>query len=340
MAIRHITVHHVRRLSEDGPIELDESPQELINNADIESLFGHFKRLFNSKPGKQFGRFNDDHGSYPADIWTREFINQKIPFTSWAQKLSGEFKQHLESQPSELDFYILYIEEQVEQGRRLHILLTETESGFAYANPLDVEPIEYLNTTRLEIAARLEIEDWLSDTESASYLCVLTARTAAKAGEAFARAIGFQSATNIEQDTATFLDAIEQFCDYSDENAGKVIRKKAYNFCVEQHKAGEPVRFQELSGAVDEEAPNRFAEFARTTLATDNRELRPDYRKLRRLVRFSGKGNGISLSFSSDLIEKSIVYDKAANSLTINDIPKTLKQQLSQYFEQKKKDQA
>ncbi|PID43175.1 MAG: nucleoid-associated protein NdpA [Gammaproteobacteria bacterium] len=336
MAIRHITVHHVTRAPEDGPVDLDESPRELTNNADIESLFGHFKRLFNSKPGKQFGRFHEDHGQYPAGTWTRELIDRKMPFTSWAQKLSREFKQHLESHPCELDFYILYIEEQVERGRRLHILLTETESGFAYASQLNVEPVEYLNTARLEIAARLEIEDWLTDTQSTSYLCLLTARTAAKAGDTFARAIGFQSATNIEQDTATFLDAIEQFCDHSEEDAGKVIRKKAYDFCVEQHKAGEPVRFEELSGVVDEESPNRFAEFAKTALETDNTELRPDYRKLKRLVRFSGKGNGISLSFSSDLIESSIIYDRSANSLIIKDIPKTLKQQLSQYFEQKK----
>ncbi len=336
MAISHITVHHITRSPEDGPVVVDESPQELANNADLESLFGHYKRLFNSKPGKQFGRFHEDAAAFPGGSWTRELIDQKLGFTSWARNITQEFKRHLEEIPTELDVYLIYVEEQVEQGRRLHVFGTETESGFAYASGLNLEATEYLNTARLDIAARLEVEDWLSDPHSNSYLCVLSARNIAKAGEAFAKAVGFQNATNIEQDTATFLDAIEQFCHQSDENAGKVIRKKAYDYCVEQHKSGEPVTFDELSTVVDEEAPERFAHFARGAFENPEQELRPDYRKLKKLVKFSGKGNGISLSFSSDLIERSIVYDPSANSLIIRDIPKALKQQLSQYFDQKK----
>lgn len=226
MAIKHITVHHITRSPADGPVQVNESPQELTNNADLESLFGHYKRLFNSKPGKQFGRFHEDAASFPGGSWTRELIDQKIAFTSWARNISQEFKRQLEEVPAELDMYMMYVEEQVEQGRRLHILGTETESGFAYVSGLNLEATEYLNTSRLDIAARLEVEDWLSDAQNNSSLCVLAARNLAKAGEAFAKSVGFKNATNIDQDTATFLDAIEQFCHHSDENAGKVIRKK------------------------------------------------------------------------------------------------------------------
>ena len=59
---------------------------------------------------------------------------------------------------------------------------------------------------------------------------------------------------------------------------------------------------------------------------------------LKHLVRISGKGNGLSLSFSSDLMQQTILFDEQSDTLTITAIPKSLKKQIMEHLNSAKKD--
>lgn len=340
MAIEQIALQHISRSPEDAPLEIDDITG-ITANADIVALFSQFKRVFNAKPGKRFGKFNEDFSSYPTALLLNEVVEQKITFSSFCEKVSAQLVSHAVGLPFELDAHLLYILESVEQGQRLFVLFLETESGFSINKHEGITASDHLSLTRLDMGARIDITEWLSDSEKNSatigpannYFTILTSRTSAKAGEAFSKALGFANSLDIEQDTATFLDAIERFAANADQKEAAVIKKKAYDFCVEQHKLGDSIRVEELAEVVDESAPSRFTDFAKNNLTEFPTDLRPDYRKLKRLVKFTGKGNGMSLSFSSDLIQNSIVYDEASNTLTILEVPKTLRQQLHEYFQ-------
>lgn len=334
MAIEQIALHHVCRSPEDAPLEVT-TIDGITANADLVALFSQFKRVFNAKPGKRFGRFQDDYSSYPAGNLLHEVIDGKLAFNSFCEKVSKELATHASGLPFEIDSHILYVQETIEQGQRLFVLFLETESGFSINRHEGIHASDHLSLTRLDMGAKIDISEWLSENNENNYFTLLTNRTSAKAGEAFSKALGFSNALDIEQDTATFLDAIERFAANTDEKEASLIKKKAYDFCVEQHKLGDSVRVEELAEVVDEAAPSRFTEFAKTNLAEFPADLRPDYRKLKRLVKFTGKGNGMSLSFSSDLIQNSIVYDENSNTLTILEVPKTLRQQLIEYFHKK-----
>ena len=97
------------------------------------------------------------------------------------------------------------------------------------------------------------------------------------------------------------------------------VHQKAYEFCVEQQQMGEAVPLKALSNYVNEKDPEQFAEFAQQFGQLDSeKNLRPDTRKLKHLVRISGKGNGLSLSFSSDLMQQTILFDEQSDTLTRN----------------------
>jgi nucleoid-associated protein len=335
MAIEQIVLQHLGRSPDDAPVQI-EPIEGITAGADMVALFSQYKRVFNAKPGKRFGKFQDDFSAYPAASLLNEVIDGKLPFKSFCEKISAAFATHAIGLPFELDTHILYVLESIEQGQRLFVLFLETESGFSINKHEGICASDHLSLTRLDMGAKIDITEWRGETGGENnYFTLLTNRTSAKAGEAFTKALGFTNALDIEQDTATFLDAIERFAANTDDKEAAVIKKKAYDFCVEQHKLGDSVRVAELAEVVDESAPSRFKEFAKANLTEFPDDLRPDYRKLKRLVKFTGKGNGMSLSFSSDLIQNSIVYDEASNTLTILEVPKTLKQQLLEYFHKK-----
>ena len=96
---------------------------------------------------------------------------------------------------------------------------------------------------------------------------------------------------------------------------------------------GEAVPLKALSNYVNEKDPEQFAEFAQQFGQLDSeKNLRPDTRKLKHLVRISGKGNGLSLSFSSDLMQQTILFDEQSDTLTITAIPKSLKKQIMEHL--------
>lgn len=138
----------------------------------------------------------------------------------------------------------------------------------------------------------------------------------------------------MEKETLTFMDAVEAFAKSSEpEEAGK-IRARAYEFSKEQHALGEPVAIEALSGYLDEEQPQRFKEFANETAELpESGVLHPDHRKVKKLVRIAGSGGGMSVSFSSDLVNQAVYYDRDNDALTITKLPKALREQLQRYLE-------
>ncbi len=175
----------------------------------------------------------------------------------------------------------------------------------------------------------------LGDSPTEDYLVLAMSRTAAKNGDIFSKMLGYQNSIDTEKETETLLETLEKYTKKIEGKEAAQCRKKAYDFCVEQQQIGEPVQIEQLSNYIDENEPQRFASFAREEQSINSEaEFRPDNRKLKHLVRFTGKGNGMSLSFSSDLIQSSVHYNPANDTLTITEIPKSLKAQLAKFIDQ------
>jgi nucleoid-associated protein len=54
---------------------------------------------------------------------------------------------------------------------------------------------------------------------------------------------------------------------------------------------------------------------------------------VKKLVRIGGSGGGMSVSFSSDLMNQAVYYDRDKDSLTITRLPKVLREQLQRYLD-------
>ena len=104
------------------------------------------------------------------------------------------------------------------------------------------------------------------------------------------------------------------------------------DYCLDQGKLGEPVRYKELSQYIDEDSPEQFETFAKDQQqdSTPKEEFIPDRKCLKRYVTYSGRNKDISLSFAAKLLGDDIRFDRQNESIVINNLPKSLLKQLKE----------
>lgn len=336
MAIQSIIFHRIERFADDQPAKL--IPGEVAGKADAdhEALFSQLKKLFQFKPGKLFGSFDLEQSDRAMEAWVGEYLEGKIPFERMSLLYADKLKSYIDKTSESFANYLCCIHEDRADGQRLYLFMLETSSGMTIDQQLRLDTVEHLNPGKLDLAVRIEIEQWQERNTSEEPLMVLVkGRGAGKVGEAFSQSLAFKSKIDTAKETETLIDVLSHYTKEADPKESAALRQKAYDFCVEQQQVGETVPLSALSGFLDEEQPEKFAQFAcQHSELEETQKLHPDTRKLKHLVRLSGKGNGMSLSFSSDLIQQTILFDEKQDTLTITSIPKSLKKQLMEHLKE------
>lgn len=333
MAIKSIIFHKLSRWQEDQPAEVKLADASATLTADHEGLFSQLKKNFQFKAGKFYGQFDPDYANAPFQNWLKEHTQDKISFEKLSTLFVENFKELIDKTSETFDATMTLIHEDRADGARLYIFALESNPGLTIDSHLQLDTTEYLSPGKMDLAIRIDLEEaWNSETTE-PYLCMVKSRTKGKIGETFAQACSFKSNIDSAKETETLMEVLSGYSKQLPAKEAANLHQKAYEFCVEQQQLGEAVPLNALSSYVDEQAPERFSEFAREHAQLDREHsLRPDTRKLKHLVRISGKGNGLSLSFSSDLIQQTILFDEKSDTLTITAIPKSLKKQILEHL--------
>ncbi|MDI9244907.1 nucleoid-associated protein [Marinobacter sp. CHS3-4] len=334
MAIKHLRIAFASQLQPGSPARLIEGEPLAEPGGDYEGLQKQMKRLFNSKPGKKYGRFSEDTGESPFSAWLGDYLADRQSFASMTDRLFKQWQELLTGAQEEHQGHLMLVHEALADSEVVYLLIIESDSALRFDGQQALDTTDVLSLSRLNLAVRIEIDDWKSDQAAENYLTLVHARGTGEIGDHFIRLCGFTNQVDVEKETLTFLDAVEAFAKSSEPEKAGEVRHKAYEFCKEQHALGEPVEIEALSGYLDENEPQRFKEFASETAELpESGVLHPDHRKVKKLVRIAGSGGGMSVSFSSDLVNQAVYYDRDNDALTITRLPKALREQLKRYLE-------
>ncbi|WP_336366282.1 nucleoid-associated protein [Marinobacter sp. C2H3] len=334
MAIRHLRTAFASQYQPGQPARLVAGEPLQEPGGDYEGLHKQMKRLFNSKPGKKYGRFSEDLGECPFSAWLKDYLEEKQTFTALTDRVFGQWQELLNTSQEEFDGHLVVVHDALADAEVVYLFIAETDSALRFDGSQRLDTTEVLSLSRLNLALRIELDDWRGDSPGANYLTLLHGRGTGDPGDLFIRLCGFTNSVDVEKETVTFLDAVEAFAKNSAPEKAGEVRNRAYEFCKDQHALGEPVDINALSSYLDESQPERFREFAsQTTELPETGVLHPDHRKVKKLVRIAGSGGGMSVSFSSDLVNQAVYYDRDKDALTITRLPKALREQLQRYLE-------
>lgn len=336
MTIREWSIQILQKSGENASSQLKMPAKPAKGDADTESLCQTLKRVFMSKPGKAYGYLKMHLEQPVCGPWIKQWQERKIPFAEMAHHAMLAVKERIDALPMVTHCYCLWVCEQ--QGELSYLYAFMVESSITQVVNADfiIEPIEHLDPQGLSFAIRIDLtrlfsKDGLSGDDLA---IVFLQRQQRKLADAVCQGFGFTSSINTTEETETMMKGIEHYASTLGEPEAKVFKKRAIEFCKEQDNFGEPVAIADLSKATDDDNPESFASFFRNQLPEASANLHPDSRKLKQLVKFAGRSQTLSLSFSSEAINQSIIYNVEEGTLTIKEVPKSLKMRLRQYLEQ------
>ncbi|BFM16065.1 nucleoid-associated protein YejK [Maricurvus nonylphenolicus] len=331
MAIAHCVVHGIRRAGLSAPVELSLAEDKLAINGHVEELLRELKQAYVSKAGKSYGQFTRDAGSAQVASWLREFSEERLGFESFSRKFCEHLQQVLGEVEAEFEGHILFAVETLADADILFVFALQHSEGMYVDGDLDFKGTRYLDVKGIRLGAKVNITDWLTD--EPSYLSVLRSRGDKELTDAFMNCMGFTDQRDVAAETTEFLDIVTAYTAKMPEEEAQECRSKVVDYCLEQDKLGEPVVIESLSEHVSDSAPEQLAKFVAEQQQEARPALIPDRKQLRQFVRISGRNDELSMSFSSECLGSSIMYDKGTDSLTITNIPGPLKMRLLQHLQ-------
>ncbi|MGY2173002.1 nucleoid-associated protein, partial [Pseudomonas gingeri] len=165
---------------------------------------------------------------------------------------------------------------------------------------------------------------------SRQYISFIKPKGGRRATAYFRDFIGCQEGVDGPGETRTLLKAFSDFVE-SEDLGEELAREKTHalvNYSIAQTKLGEPVSLDELSELIDEDNPKTFADFIRAKDYDLSPTIPADKKTINHFRRFTGRAEGMSISFEAHLLGDKIEFDEAGGTLTLRGLPTQLTEQL------------
>jgi nucleoid-associated protein len=330
MPIRHCIVHLIDKKPDGSPAVLHARDSELATSQAMENLLADLNESYNAKQGKAWGLFHEESGAYPFSGWLRTYLDNEQDFTAFSRQAVEHLQKLMEESNLSTGGHVLLAHYQQGMTDYLAIALLHHSEGVAVTDALDVTPAKHLDLSQLHLAARINISEWQNNKQSKQYISFIKGKNGKKVSDYFRDFIGCQEGVDGPGETRTLLKAFSDYVESEDlpEEQAREKTKTLVGYATGQAKMGEPITLEELSGLIDEERPKAFYEHIRNKDYGMAPEFPADKRTLSQFQRFTGRAEGLSISFEAHLLGSKVEYDEGRDMLIIRQLPTQLKDQL------------
>ena len=329
MPIRHSIIHQIDKKPDGTPAVLSISKTELAESQVTENLLHDLNVAYNAKTGKAWGFFHAQSGAFPFSGWLQAYIDDG-DFIEFNHTAVEHLQKLMEESNLSVGGHVLLAHYQQGLTDYLIVGLLQHSEGVAVNADLSVTPSKHLDFGSINLAARINISEWRSNPKSRQYISCLRGSKGRKATDYFRDFIGCQEGIDGPGETRTLLKAFSDFVESEDvaEESAREKTQALVSYSMAQAKLGEPITLDELSELIDEERPKAFYDFIRNKDYGLSQEIPADKRTLNQFRRFTGRANGLSISFESHMLGSAIEYDAEAGSLLLRGLPTQLTNQL------------
>ncbi|WP_120993797.1 nucleoid-associated protein YejK [Stutzerimonas urumqiensis] len=330
MPIRHCIVHLIEKKPDGTPAVLHARDTELAESQAIENLLADLNESYNAKQGKAWGYFHDESGAFPFSGWLTQYLDEAQDFTAFSRQAVEHLQKLMEESNLSTGGHVLFAHYQQGMTEYLAIALLHHSEGVAVTDSLDVTPAKHLDLGQLHLAARINLSEWRNNKQSRQYISFIKGKNGKKVSDYFRDFIGCQEGVDAPGETRTLLKAFSDFVESEDlsEDETRTKTSALVDYASSQARLGEAITLEELSGLIDEDRPKAFYDHIRNKDYGLSPEIPPDKRTLNQFRRFTGRAEGLSISFEAHLLGSRIEYDEAQDTLIIRQLPTQLKDQL------------
>ncbi len=328
--LSNVILHQLSKNEQDELVVHFRS-ESLQLNSSSENLVAELHRVFHSKAGKGFGSFKSDS---EFQHWLQQLHNNELDFYQFSQQSVTRLKDELSKYPFADEGFVVFAQYQSLATDYLFIALLPTKHSLKVTEGLDISATDYLDISKMDIAARIDLSAYQTDRDSNRYLSYIKGRVGRKVADFFLDFMQAEVGLDTKQQNQVLMQAVDDFCTDSQFEKQEVneYKKQVYDYCSEQIKSGDEVQIRELSGELPQSPDgSSFLNYTQEQGYELEESFPGDRATVRKLTKYVGAGGGLNISFDSLLLGERIFYDPQTDTLTIKGTPPNLKDQLSRH---------
>lgn len=332
MPIQALIAHHITCTPESGTT-LSPGSRALPVDAAATALVDALKGSFFSRLSREHGSFADEGDPAPLPRALGARAEQQPDLVALSGQLLADWKTLLDPQPQPLDADVICFTEQHGDSEVLYLLVAGHKTAYTVGADLAIEETRHLDLGPSLFGIKVDLHEWRTARHYA-YLSLVPPRGNRPLADSFAVLTGFTPGLDKTDTTAAFLAGVEAFSREVDPDQADSYRSQVVDYCADREARDAPVDLGELARAVDGIDGERFSRFMSDYTPDDHSALMLDRRSLRRYVKFAGREKDLAISFSSSQLNSRVHYDADRDTLSIDGIPRSLREQLLRHFNQ------
>jgi nucleoid-associated protein len=328
LTLSNVILHQLTKNAQEE-LTVNYRSAALPHNASTENLVAELHRVFNAKAGKGFGSFQSD-----SDVqnWLQDLRRGEQNFYDFSQNCAERLKTELIKYPFADEGTLVLAEYQSLATDYLFIALLPSNESLQVTEGLDISATDYLDISKMDIAARIDLSVYESEPESNRYLAYIKGRVGRKVADFFIDFLQAEVGMDTKQQNLVLVQAVEDFCNDSklDKEETNQYRKQVFDYCSEQLKSNDEVEVSELSAELpSSDDGSSFLDYTKERGYELEESFPADRTTVRKLAKYVGAGGGLSINFDSMLLGERVFYDPETDTLTIKGTPPNLRDQLT-----------
>ena len=330
MPILHSVIHKIDKKPDGSPAVLHLASGEQIDSGARDDLMQQLNESYNATTGKAWGFFHAESGAHPLSGWLGKYIAGVTDFLTFSTTTVEHLTKLMEESNLSTGGHALFCHYQQGLTEYLAIALVQETEAVAMTEELHLMTVKRLDLDHIRLAARINISEWQNNPQSKQYISYLKGKQGRRINEYFRDFIGCQEGIDGPGETRTLLKAFSDFVESEDlgEESAREKTNTLVSYSMAQAKLGEPITLGELSELIDEDQPKNFYDFIKAKDYGLSETLPPDKKTLNKFRRFTGRAEGMSISFEAHLLGDKIKFDEAGGTLTLRGLPTQLTEQL------------
>ncbi|MBL4765654.1 MAG: nucleoid-associated protein YejK [Colwellia sp.] len=362
LIISNIALHFLAKKEESGEVLLRLGPENIDIGQKITAFVDSLHAIYNAKGNKAYGSFNnmalthhesnaeqtevvnnDGDELATASVTTARFVdlmesylNDQQSFYDFSTQAANTLKNEIEKYDLEETGYLIVCHYEYMGGRFLLVAVIPVSEHYSVDGELNISAAQHLDVNKLQLAARIDLFDYQQNASGNRYISFIKGRAGRKVSDFFLDFLGCEEGLNSKEQTQTLVQAVEDYVAVNqlDATEKQQTRKELLSYCKEQKASSQDVSIQEVGKVIGHTSTDAngneqdFYQFCQQQSYPLEESFPHDQTVVNKITKYSGYGNGISLSFERSHFGQDVVYNPHNDSITIYKVPPNLKEQL------------
>ena len=354
LIISNIALHFISKKEESGEVSLRLGPENIAVSAKVTAFVDGLHAIYNAKGSKAYGCFstmpaqgnsdnNTDSTNNNSETSTARFVDlmesylgERQSFYVFSTQAANTLKNEIEKYDLEESGYLVVCHYEYMGGRYLFVAVIPVSQHYSVDGELNISADKHLDTNKIQLAARIDLFDYQQNASGNRYISFIKGRAGRKVSDFFLDFLGCEEGLNAKEQTQTLVQAVEDYVAVNQLDAGEKqqTRKELLSYCKEQKASSQDVSMQEVGKVIGHTTTDasgneqNFYQFCQQQSYPIEESFPHDQTVVNKITKYSGYGNGISLSFERSHFGQDVVYNPHNDSLTIFKVPPNLKEQL------------